>query len=320
MALTQSQFLGQQAQTYEPGLQSDRARKLKAAKQAYDNVLQGFNTSKATVNEDYTLGTNMVNAERDKTMPTFQVQRNQADVTAAQKIQDLRNRMANSGLYRSGTTVSDESMFNSQGATQKSGVDTEQNQFSTAIAGRIGDLERAKATQLGDIQGKMNLSGKQYNENTVGVESDYTNALATARGQANNAWTAYDQQVKDNAYREQVFQQQKAEAERAYQMQVQQAQAAAQARAVASRASAARASAPKGFSNSSTASMKNKMDSALANGASVDELLSELGGFEQDGSARLGNYDTGYLKNYLESKRLSPEQQKWHDYQQAMGG
>ena len=283
MALSQSQFLGQQAQTYEPGLQSDRARKLKAAKQAYDNVLQGFNTSKATVNEDYTLGTNMVNQERDKTMPTFQVQRNQADVTAAQKIQDLRNRMANNGLYRSGTTVSDESMFNSQGATQKSGVDTEQNQFTTAIAGRIGDLERVKATQLGDIQGKMNLSGKQYNENTVGVESDYTNALATARGQANNAWAAYDQQEKDNAYRQQVFQQQKAEA--------------AQARA----ASAARASGP------SAAQTKN---SQTADGYTVlnqifntmDQPAAQNWVYQNAGNLQNGGFSPDAAMKYLNDR------------------
>ena len=199
MALTQAQFLGQQSQAYEPGLAQDRDRKLQALRQARDNVNQNFDTSIKAVQEDYTLGTNAVNAETKRLTPGYQVQRNQVDATTAQRIQQLRNSMANSGLYRSGTTVSDESMYNSQGDTQRRGVDTEQNTFNTSQAGKIGDMERSRSVQLGDIQGKRNLSNQQYNENTVGAQEDYNYGMASARGQALNNWNQYNEQQQSVA-------------------------------------------------------------------------------------------------------------------------
>lgn len=199
MALTQAQYLGQQSQAYEPGLAQDKARKLQALKQARDNINQNFDTSINAIQEDYTLGTNAVNAETKRLTPGYQVQRNQVDATTAQRIQQLRNSMANSGLYRSGTTVSDESLYNSQGDTQRRGVDTEQNTFNTSQAGKIGDMERSRSVQLGDIQGKRNLSNQQYNENTVGAQEDYNYGMASARGQALNNWNQYNEQQQSVA-------------------------------------------------------------------------------------------------------------------------
>ena len=285
MALSQDQFLNQQLQAYEPGLAQDRARKLQALKQAQDSNNQSYDTGRATVNNDYMMGTNAVNAETKKMAPTWQISRNSVDADTAQRVQQLRNSMANSGLYRSGSTVSDESMFASQGATLRGNVDTSEKAFGTSQAGKLGDLERSKAVQMGDIQGKQNLSNQQFNAGNVGAQEDYNYGMAGARGQALNNWNQYNEQQQSLAR-------------------------AAQARSVsaarASTAAAKKAATPKAFSNSATNSMATKMSNALAEGASVDELLSELNGFEQDGTASLGNYDVGYLRNFLEGKRPAP--------------
>ena len=193
MALTQDQFLNQQAQAYEPGLAQDRARKLQALKQAQDANNQSYDTGRATVNNDYTMGTNAVNAETKKMAPTWQISRNSVDADTAQRVQQLRNRMANSGLYRSGSTVGDESMFASQGATLRGNVDTSEREFGTSQAGKLGDLERSKAVQMGDIQGKQNLSNQQFNAGNVGAQEDYNYGMASGRGQANKDWNAYNE-------------------------------------------------------------------------------------------------------------------------------
>ena len=194
MALSQSQFLDQQLQAYEPGLAQDRARKLQALKQAQDANNQSYDTGRATVNNDYMMGTNAVNAETKKMAPTWQISRNGVDADTAQRVQQLRNSMANSGLYRSGSTVGDESMFASQGATLKGNVDTSEKAFGTSQAGKLGDLERSKAVQMDDIQGKQNLSNQQFNAGNVGAQEDYNYGMASARGQANNNWNSYNEQ------------------------------------------------------------------------------------------------------------------------------
>ena len=199
MALTQDQFLGQQLQAYEPGLAQDRARKLQALKQAQDANNQSYDTGRATVNNDYMMGTNAVNAETKKMAPTWQISRNSVDADTAQRVQQLRNNMANSGLYRSGTTVGDESMFASQGATLRGNVDTSEKAFGTSQAGKLGDLERSKAVQLGDIQGKQNLSNQQFNAGNLGAQEDYNYGMAGARGQALNNWNQYNEQQQSLA-------------------------------------------------------------------------------------------------------------------------
>lgn len=85
------------------------------------------------------------------------------------------------------------------------------------------------------------------------------------------------------------------EAEQAYR---QAALAVSSAKAYAPKA----LSAPVKYSNSSTASMKDKMDSALANGAPPAELLYELQGMVDDGTTDLKNVDVEYLRSYLEGK------------------
>ena len=230
MALTQDQFMGQQSQVYEPGLAQDRSRKLQALKQARDNNNQNYDTGRAMVNNEYTMGTNAVNAETKKMDPTWQVSRNSVDATTNQRVQQLRNSMANMGLYRSGSTVSDESMFASQGATLRGNVDTDQNAFNTSQAAKHGDIERSKAVQMGDIQGKQNLSNQQFNAGNVGAQEDYNYGMASARGQALNNWNQYNEQQQSIA------------------------RAAAASRASASRASASRASASRARASSSRAS------------------------------------------------------------------
>jgi hypothetical protein len=99
--------------------------------------------------------------------------------------------------------------------------------------------------------------------------------------------------------------------------------AAQQLAASQAKASAARAKVPAGtkgvdggkYSDTSTASLKTKMDAALADGASVGELLYELNSMDEDGSAYLKNVDMGYLKSYLESKR-----QTMTDLRRSQGG
>lgn len=56
------------------------------------------------------------------------------------------------------------------------------------------------------------------------------------------------------------------------------------------------------YSDSATASMKAKLDTALANGMSTDEALAGLQGDIKDGTARLKNYDADYLYDYIKSR------------------
>lgn len=69
------------------------------------------------------------------------------------------------------------------------------------------------------------------------------------------------------------------------------------------------------YNDTSTSSLKDKMDAALASGARVDELLYELDDMEEDGSAYLKNTDMQYLRDYLESKR-----QTMTDLRRSQGG
>lgn len=273
MALTREQYLAQQAQTYEPGLQSDRQRRAIAIQQAKETALQGLDTARNGVNNDYTTGIQSVNQERDQTLPTFQVQRNGYDAQGTQRVQQLRNNAANNGLYRSGSTVSEEAAIGNQVQTQIHDADTRQTQFLTNVGNRVAELERVKAAKLGDIEGQIGLANKQYGDNLSALENEYTNSLAQARAKAEQDWNQYEQQ--------------------------QQAQLASRSRSGGSGGSGRAPSATE-IQRQGYSGAYQSVEDALSGGSSLDEVLNGI--YRQSGDLSQYGVDPEKIAEYARNR------------------
>ena len=57
------------------------------------------------------------------------------------------------------------------------------------------------------------------------------------------------------------------------------------------------------FSDSATNSMLTQLKSAIAEGATYDDLLEDLGVYQDDGTAELRNYDNEFLTNWLNAQK-----------------
>jgi len=66
---------------------------------------------------------------------------------------------------------------------------------------------------------------------------------------------------------------------------------------------------PEPFSDAATNSMMNQMKGALAEGATIDDLVEDLGVYQGDGTAKLRNYDNSFLMNWLQSQKRKAESQ-----------
>jgi len=66
---------------------------------------------------------------------------------------------------------------------------------------------------------------------------------------------------------------------------------------------------PEPFSDAATNSMMNQMKGALTEGATIDDLIEDLGVYQSDGTAKLRNYDNGFLMNWLQSQKAKSDSQ-----------
>lgn len=59
------------------------------------------------------------------------------------------------------------------------------------------------------------------------------------------------------------------------------------------------------YSDSATNSVLSQLKSGLAAGATIGDLMEDLDVWDEDGTARLRNYDSEFLRNWLRSQAPS---------------
>ena len=254
-------------------------------------------------------------AERATIEPEYQKQKMQAGVTARQTARSFDEYMAQRGGNRSGIAGQGTLMNNMAYQGQVGALNQGEASAISDNARRVTDVNNAYQSDVAAANAGAEASYLQNYINQMNADRTFNqNDLQANRSHGLQALSAKQQQ--DAQLWEQQFKEKGFSADEAYrmaQLKMQQEQAAADNQyryAALNRSSSGGGSGGSEgsgstvkYSDSSTLSMKNKLDSALANGATVDELISELDGFIEDGSAKLGKYDIDYLKSYLEGKR-----------------
>jgi len=220
LALTREQYLGRYKDWASHVYGTEKDERARALRQAYERNLLGFDTSRSTVQSDYTAGRNRLGELRGTTeadytaaqnrineqlaaqIPQYQQQRNQASAQAARDAQRLREIMAARGLFRSGSAVGREADIMNRAAGSINDITTQENLFRSAIANRLAELgasranalsaianrqaelEQNLANELARIAAAKELLGQQYGENEQALADTYARQLSAALMQA----------------------------------------------------------------------------------------------------------------------------------------
>jgi hypothetical protein len=194
-------------------LEAQQAQKQAALRTAMENNTQSLNSQKSTVNNAYSKAVNSINATKEAQLPQYQQQRNAASADAAQAARKVRELMAATGRYNSGTNRSQQMAveLNRQNAIQ--GLNQGENQFTTQIANQLSDVENQKASSISDIASKLALLQRQYNDGTLDLNNQMASEKAAAASKAMldaQAWAdATQQRGIDNSARQAQFDYQK---------------------------------------------------------------------------------------------------------------
>jgi hypothetical protein len=190
-------------------LAAQQQQKQAALQTAYENNSQALNSQKSSVNNAYSSAINSINATKQAQLPQYQEQRNAASADAAQMAQKVRELMAATGRYNSGTNRSQQLAVALDRSRAIQGADAAQNQFSTQIANQLSDVENQKASSLSDVAEKLALLSRQYNQGTLDLNNQIASEKAAAASKAMiDAQTRADQmrqQGIDNSFRNDQF-------------------------------------------------------------------------------------------------------------------
>jgi hypothetical protein len=194
-------------------LAAKQQEKANALRSAYENNSQALNSQQNSVNNAYTSAINSINATKQAQLPQYQEQRNAASADAAQMAQKVRELMAATGRYNSGTNRSQQLAVALDRSNAIQGANSAENQFSTQIANQLSDAERNKASSLSDIADKLSLLSRQYNQGTLDLNNQIASEKAAAASKAlldAQSWSdAQRQQGIDNSFRNDQFDYQK---------------------------------------------------------------------------------------------------------------
>ena len=194
-------------------LQAQQQQKQQALQNAYQNNTQSLGSQKSTVNNAYSSAVNSINATKQAQLPQYQQQRNAASADAAQTARKVRELMAATGRFNSGTNRSQQLAvdLNRQNAIQ--GLNQGENQFTTQIANQLSEADNNKASALSDIASKLALLQRQYNDGTLSLTNQMESEKAAAASKAfldAQAWAdATQQRGVDNSFRQGQFDYQK---------------------------------------------------------------------------------------------------------------
>ena len=182
--LTSDQYISNYTGYMKPTYQNDYNTRLNQLTQQYQTGRQGLEQGRGTVESDYSSGLNKLNELRNTTNTDYASAINKPDVQAAQNTNRLRELMAQRGLLRGGSAVSQEAGIYNQAGQQKNDLYGSRANALSSIGNRQGELEQNRASQLGNLQGQLNLYDQQYGTNKQGLSDQLANQLTSMYSQA----------------------------------------------------------------------------------------------------------------------------------------
>lgn len=180
----QQQYVNQRMSIVRNALQGQYDQQQLALQQQLAQTLQALSQAQTTTNNQYTEAQRALEAQRQATLPTFQQQRNQADVAKAQNIQQLRNAMAQLGLLKGGDTVTGMVGIQTQRENTVNAANQSQDQYLTEMDNQQAALQSQHAAAISALQQQMAAAQQSASAQSQQLASQLAQQIAAEQMQA----------------------------------------------------------------------------------------------------------------------------------------
>jgi hypothetical protein len=180
----QQQYVNQRMSIVQNALQGQYDQQQLALQQQLAQTLQALSQAQTQTNNQYAEAQRALEAQKKATLPTFQQQRNQADVAKAQNTQQLRNAMAQLGLLKGGDTVSGMVGIQTQRENAINTANQAQNQYLTEMDNQQAALQAQHAAAISALQQQMALAQQSVSAQSQQLASQLAQQIAAEQMQA----------------------------------------------------------------------------------------------------------------------------------------
>lgn len=156
------------ADMYEQYYQS----KLNEIKKKKDQGLADLATEEQGVNNTYTDLYNQLQSKQDEGKQTYYGQKNQAAVSNAQNVQQIRDWMARNNLLQSGESADQLMRSNTDFSNNLGNINTNETNFNRDIINQRGAANREQAQKIADILNRRRLTEDAYTGDEAALRSE----------------------------------------------------------------------------------------------------------------------------------------------------